>query len=76
MMPGVEFCENPYQCVKDADAAVIVTEWNVLRALDLDELARTMRQPILVDLRNVYPPEDAETAGLRYYGVGRPPRQD
>jgi UDPglucose 6-dehydrogenase len=76
MMPGVEFCENPYQCVKDADAAVIVTEWNVLRALDLDELARTMRQPILVDLRNVYPPEDAEAAGLRYYGIGRPPRQD
>jgi UDPglucose 6-dehydrogenase len=74
MMPGVEFCENPYQCVKDADAAVIVTEWNVLRALDLDELARTMRQPILVDLRNVYPPEDAEAAGLRYYGIGRPPR--
>ena len=53
---------------------VLVTEWDVLRALDLRRLAATMAQPILVDLRNIYPPEDVETAGLRWFGIGRAPR--
>lgn len=46
---------------------------NVLRALDLKLLARTMKQPIFVDLRNVYDREDAEAAGLRWSGIGRAP---
>ena len=71
MMPGVEFCEDPYACAEGADAVVLVTEWDVLRALDLKRLAGRMAQPVLVDLRNVYPPEDVEEAGLRWYGVGR-----
>ena len=56
---------------KDADALVIVTEWDEFRALDLDELAQSMRGKTLVDLRNVYDREDAEQAGLDYLGVGR-----
>ncbi len=75
MLPGVEFCEDPYRTVEGADAAVLVTEWDVLRALDLRRLAATMAQPVLVDLRNVYPPEDVMGAGLRWYGVGRSPVQ-
>jgi UDPglucose 6-dehydrogenase len=71
MMPNVEFCESPYKAAEGADAVVLVTEWDVLRALDLRRLASVMAQPILVDLRNVYPPEDVENAGLRGYGVGR-----
>ena len=71
MMPGVEFCDDPYACADGADAVVLVTEWDVLRALDLKRLAGRMAQPVLVDLRNVYPPEDVEEAGLRWYGVGR-----
>ena len=71
MMPGVEFFDGPYEAAQGADAVVLVTEWDVLRALDLGRLAKTMAQPILVDLRNVYPPEDAEHAGLRWYGIGR-----
>jgi UDPglucose 6-dehydrogenase len=74
LMPDVEFCEDPYQAAADADAVVLVTEWDVLRALDLRRLARTMGQPNLIDLRNVYPPEDAESAGLRWFGIGRAPR--
>jgi UDPglucose 6-dehydrogenase len=53
---------------------VLVTEWDVLRALDLPRLARSMAQPVFVDLRNVYPPDEVEEAGLTWYGVGRPPR--
>jgi UDPglucose 6-dehydrogenase len=73
MLPGVDFFDDPYTAVEGADAAVLVTEWDVLRALDLRRLAATMAQPVLVDLRNVYPPEDVKSAGLRWYGVGRAP---
>jgi UDPglucose 6-dehydrogenase len=71
MLPGVQFCEDPYTAAEGADAVVLVTEWDVLRALDLKRLAATMAQPILVDLRNVYRPEDVANAGLRWHGVGR-----
>jgi UDPglucose 6-dehydrogenase len=74
MLPGVEFFTDPYLAAEGADAAVLVTEWDVLRALDLKRLVRTMAQPILVDLRSVYPPEDVEAAGLRWFGIGRPAR--
>jgi UDPglucose 6-dehydrogenase len=72
MLPGVEFCDDPYVAADGADAVVLVTEWDVLRALDLKRLAASMAQPILVDLRNVYPPEDVVGAGLRWHGIGRP----
>jgi UDPglucose 6-dehydrogenase len=71
LMPNVEFFDSPYQAAEGADAVVLVTEWDILRALDLKRLATLMAQPILVDLRNIYPPEDVEGAGLRGYGVGR-----
>ena len=72
LMAGVQFCNDPYQAADGADAVVLVTEWDVLRALDLKRLAGSMAQPVLVDLRNVYPPDDAEEAGLRWFGIGRP----
>ena len=74
LMPQVEYLDDPYKAAEGADAVVLVTEWDVLRALDLRRLAATMSQPILVDLRNVYPPEDVEEAGLKWFGIGRPPR--
>ncbi len=74
LMPGVEFCDSPYEAAAGADAVVLVTEWDVLRALDLGRLARAMARPVFVDLRNVYPPEEAEEAGLQWHGVGRPTR--
>ncbi|HET9639039.1 MAG TPA: UDP-glucose/GDP-mannose dehydrogenase family protein [Allosphingosinicella sp.] len=74
MMPGVEFFDSPYRAAAGADAVVLVTEWDVLRALDLRRLARAMAQPVFVDLRGVYPPEEVEQAGLRWFGIGRPPR--
>jgi UDPglucose 6-dehydrogenase len=74
LMPNVEFCDNPYQAAEGADAVVLVTEWDVLRALDMARLARAMARPVFVDLRNVYPPEEVEAAGLAWHGIGRPQR--
>ncbi len=74
MMPNVQFADSPYAAAEGADAVVLVTEWDVLRALDLQRLARTMAQPVFVDLRNVYPPAEVKEAGLRSYSVGRPAR--
>ncbi|HZG09373.1 MAG TPA: UDP-glucose/GDP-mannose dehydrogenase family protein [Allosphingosinicella sp.] len=74
MMPNVEFVDSAYAAADGADAVVLVTEWDVLRALDLHRLARQMKQPVFVDLRNVYPPEEVEEAGLVGHSVGRPAR--
>jgi UDPglucose 6-dehydrogenase len=71
MIANVSYCLDAYDCVVDADAVVIVTEWDVFRALDLDRLRGAMARPILVDLRNVYGPERVEKAGFRYVGVGK-----
>jgi UDPglucose 6-dehydrogenase len=71
MMPNVQFFDNAYAAAEGADAVVLVTEWDVLRALDLRRLAGTMAQPVFVDLRNVYPPQEVKEAGLRGYSVGR-----
>jgi UDPglucose 6-dehydrogenase len=74
LMPDVEFHDDPYSAADGANAVVLVTEWDVLRALDLERMARSMAEPVFVDLRNIYPPEEVEEAGLRWFGVGRPPR--
>ena len=76
MMPGVTFCDSAYHAAEGADAAVLVTEWDVLRALDLPRLAGAMAQPVFVDLRNVYPPDEVREAGLRWHGIGRPGSAD
>jgi UDPglucose 6-dehydrogenase len=68
---GIEFSANAYAAAEEADALVIVTEWDEFRALDLDKLAAVMRGKVLVDLRNVYGRDEAEEAGLAYFGVGR-----
>jgi UDPglucose 6-dehydrogenase len=68
---GIEFADNAYAAATGADALVIVTEWDEFRALDLDKVAASMRGKALVDLRNVYDPQEAEEAGLDYCGVGR-----
>uniref|UniRef100_UPI0035CC77B6 UDP-glucose dehydrogenase family protein n=1 Tax=uncultured Sphingomonas sp. TaxID=158754 RepID=UPI0035CC77B6 len=71
MMPDIAYCGDAYEAATGADAVVIVTEWNIYRALDLKRLAATMTAPVMVDLRNVYPPSDAEKAGFAYSSIGR-----
>jgi UDPglucose 6-dehydrogenase len=68
---GIEFAEDAYRAADGADVVVIVTEWDEFRALDLKRIARSLRGKVLVDLRNVYDREEAEEAGLAYFGVGR-----
>jgi UDPglucose 6-dehydrogenase len=71
MLPGVAFADGPYDCVAGADALVIITEWEAFRALDLARVKASMRQPIVIDLRNIYRPEEMAALGFAYESVGR-----
>ena len=73
MLPGVEWCADPYATAKGADALIIVTEWNEFRALDFTRLAQLMAAPLLIDLRNIYRLPDMAQTGFRYISIGRPP---
>ena len=68
---NVTFCDDAYSCAKGAAALVIVTEWEQFRALDFDRLKMIMAQPVLVDLRNVYQPDEMSRRGFAYEGIGR-----
>ena len=70
-MPDIEYHENAYSCAEGADALVIVTEWEQFRALDLDRLKQEMAAPVVVDLRNIYNPDDLTSRGFLYQSVGR-----
>ncbi len=71
MLKGVDFKAGPYEAVEGADAVVIITEWDQFRALDLDRMKLLMKSPNVVDLRNIYRPEDMRSRGFRYTSVGR-----
>src|SRR5436309_10368897 len=70
-LPVIDYCDDPYACVRGADAMVVVTEWVQYRTLDLERLKRELAQPVVVDLRNIYRPEDMAALGFRYESVGR-----
>ena len=71
MLTGVDFKAGPYEVAEGADVLVIITEWDQFRALDLDEVKRLMRKSVIVDLRNIYRPEEMAARGIRYVSVGR-----
>jgi len=72
LLPGVNWVEDAYKATQNADAVVILTEWNEFRALDLKRLAKRMSTPVMADLRNIYSARDARRAGFqRYVSVGR-----
>ena len=73
LLPGIAMCKSPYDAVKGADALVILTEWDTYRALDLDRLKKELKSPIVVDLRNIYRPDEMAAKGFRYTSIGRPP---
>lgn len=72
VLEDVTFCDDAYACARGAHALVIVTEWEQFRALDLKEIAAIMATPVIVDLRNIYSPDDVARNGFLYCGVGRP----
>jgi UDPglucose 6-dehydrogenase len=75
-LPDVIYCDTPYSCAAKADALVIVTEWEQFRALDLIRLKKEMAQPVIVDLRNIYRPEEMAEHGFTFASVGRPAAKD
>ncbi|WP_442920859.1 UDP-glucose dehydrogenase family protein [Mesorhizobium sp. CCNWLW176] len=72
VLTDVEFCDDAYECANDADAIVIITEWDSIRKLDLSHLKKVMRQPVLVDLRNAFEPGVAADLGFHVSAIGRP----
>ncbi|MEL7547569.1 MAG: UDP-glucose/GDP-mannose dehydrogenase family protein [Pseudomonadota bacterium] len=72
LLDGVDYAQSAYDAAADADAVVIITEWDQFRALDLDRLKSSMRGDVLVDLRNIYEPEDMTKRGFDYTSIGRP----
>ena len=71
LMPDLAYCADPYEAMTDADAVVLLTEWNSYRALDLKRMKAILKQPVVVDLRNIYRPSEMRTAGFRYSSIGR-----
>ncbi|HEY0102924.1 MAG TPA: UDP-glucose/GDP-mannose dehydrogenase family protein [Brevundimonas sp.] len=71
LLDGVTFRDGPYDAVEGADAVVILTEWDQFRALDLDRVKLLLNQPVMVDLRNIYRPDDMRARGFRYTSIGR-----
>ncbi|MCG5541035.1 MULTISPECIES: UDP-glucose dehydrogenase family protein [unclassified Halorhodospira] len=67
----LELCDNLYDAVEDADALIVCTEWQVFRSPDFERIRDALRQPVVFDGRNVYPPSMMEALGFTYYGVGR-----
>jgi UDPglucose 6-dehydrogenase len=74
-LPDIDYCDDPYACVKGADAMVVVTEWVQYRTLDLERIKREMAQPVIIDLRNIYRPDEVAALGFTYESVGRAPEQ-
>src|SRR5258707_3201618 len=75
VLADVTYCHGPYDCVEEADAVVIVTEWEQFRALDLERLRDLMACPVMVDLRNVYRPDEMKKYGFAYTSIARLPTQ-
>lgn len=71
LISEIEYAEDEYEAVKDADALVIVTEWNQFRALDMRRIRDLMKSAKIADLRNIYEPDDLRELGFDYVGVGR-----
>jgi UDPglucose 6-dehydrogenase len=71
LLPRVEMGSDAYELAKGADALLVITEWNEFKNLDLERIRDSMRQPVLLDGRNIYQPEQMRKLGFNYQGVGR-----
>jgi UDPglucose 6-dehydrogenase len=72
LMPDIVYSKDAYDCMSGADGLVIITEWNEFRALDFGRIKKLLRQPVVVDLRNIYNPTEMFEAGFSYASIGRP----
>jgi UDPglucose 6-dehydrogenase len=72
LLSDVHYCVDAYDTMADADALVIITEWNEFRALDLARVRAAMKAPVMIDMRNIYEPRNMAEAGFSYHSLGRP----
>jgi UDPglucose 6-dehydrogenase len=72
LLNGIGYADSAYKAVEGADALVIITEWDQFRALDMDRIKSAMKGNVVVDLRNIYSPEDMRRRGFAYTSIGRP----
>ncbi|MEI8344867.1 MAG: UDP-glucose/GDP-mannose dehydrogenase family protein [Candidatus Omnitrophota bacterium] len=71
IIKGVRFCRNPFEVCTDCDCLVILTEWDEFKKLDLKKVKRLLAQPVIIDGRNLYDPQEMKRLGFRYYSIGR-----
>jgi UDPglucose 6-dehydrogenase len=71
MLPNVDLCKDPYDVAKDADAVIIVTEWNEFKQLDLEKVKDSMKSAVVYDGRNIYDPAVMREMGFNYRAIGR-----
>jgi UDPglucose 6-dehydrogenase len=71
LLSGIDYCGSAYETMDGADALVLITEWNEFRALDLDRVKALLKAPVIVDLRNIYKPDEMAAAGFAYVSIGR-----
>jgi UDPglucose 6-dehydrogenase len=72
LLSGITFCDSAEQALQGADAVVILTEWNQFRGISLAKLKQLLRHPVVVDLRNIWNPQEMAAAGFHYTSIGRP----
>ena len=72
LLPGVTFAKTAYDALTDADVMVVITEWHEFRGLDPRRIKEAMRKPRIVDLRNIFDPDEMRGLGFAYEGIGRP----
>lgn len=75
MLENITYADGPYQALEGADAVLLITEWDEFRALDLDRVKSLLKSPIMIDLRNIYLPEEMEEKGFHYHSIGRPAKK-
>ena len=68
---GVVYCEDPYAVAKDSDALLILTEWNEFKELDFKKIKSLMKNPLVIDGRNIYNPEEMKKLNFKYISIGR-----
>jgi UDPglucose 6-dehydrogenase len=72
LLPDLVYCQDAYQTMEGADALILLTEWNEFRGLDLDRVKGLLASPLVIDLRNIYQPQEMAAAALSYLSIGRP----
>lgn len=71
ILENIEYCSSPYDAAKDADALVILTEWNEFREMDLNKIKSLMKHPLIIDGRNIFNPDEVKKMGFVYTSIGR-----